>query len=146
MRTSNPPRPLALRTRTANRSWRMPRRYPRSSASSAVARPRAARRRNCICPLKFAQPSQIARCSRKGSGDDRIREAAANPLIALLEGHPGIRRVAFNGGMAYRTARLLAPGMFGLRGVRYERMPSTSPRNARMPLGAKVEAWGRIKD
>ena len=88
----------------------------------------------------------IARCSRKGSGDDRIREAAANPLIALLEGHPGIRRVAFNGGMAYRTARLLAPGMFGLRGVRYERMPSTSPRNARMPLGAKVEAWGRIKD
>lgn len=87
----------------------------------------------------------IARCSREGSGDDRIKEAVANPLVALLETHPGIRRVAFNGGMAYRTARLLAPGVFGLSGVECERMPSTSPRNARMPLATKVESWRWIK-
>jgi hypoxanthine-DNA glycosylase len=88
----------------------------------------------------------IAKCNREGSGDDKIEQAVANPLIALLEGHVLIRRVVFNGGMAFRTTRLLVPGLFGLSGVECEHMPSTSPRNARMPLGAKVEAWGRIKD
>jgi hypoxanthine-DNA glycosylase len=87
----------------------------------------------------------IAECSREGSGDDKIQHAVANPLIALLKNHPAIRHVAFNGGMSYRTARLLTPGVFGLPWVGYERMPSTSPRNARMPLAAKVDAWRRIK-
>jgi len=87
----------------------------------------------------------IGRCSREGSGDDKIKHAIANPLTALLRDHPAIRRVFFNGGMAYRTARLLTPGVFGLPRVECEQMPSTSPRNARMPLAAKVEAWGRIK-
>jgi TDG/mug DNA glycosylase family protein len=88
----------------------------------------------------------IARCSREGSGDDKIKHAIANPIIALLKDHPAIRRVFFNGGMAYRTARLLTPGVFGLPWVECEQMPSTSPRNARMPLAAKVEAWRRIRD
>jgi double-stranded uracil-DNA glycosylase len=86
----------------------------------------------------------IARCSREGSGDDKITDAVANPLITLLEDHPAIRRVFFNGGMAFRTARLLVPRLFGLSGVACEQMPSTSPRNARMPLAAKAEAWRRI--
>lgn len=86
----------------------------------------------------------ISRCSREGSGDDKIEDAVTNPLVELLEEHPAIRRVAFNGGMAYRTARLLVPGLLALPGVECERMPSTSPRNARMPLAAKVEAWRRI--
>jgi double-stranded uracil-DNA glycosylase len=88
----------------------------------------------------------IARCSREGSGDDKIEQAVANPLVALLEDHASIRRVFFNGAMAFRTARLLVPGLFGLSGVECEQLPSTSPRNARMPLAAKVEAWGRIRD
>jgi double-stranded uracil-DNA glycosylase len=87
----------------------------------------------------------IASCSREGSGDDKIEQAVANPLIALLEGHTSIRRVVFNGGMAFRTARLLVPGLFGISGVECEQMPSTSPRNARMSLAAKVEAWGRVR-
>jgi len=88
----------------------------------------------------------IAECSREGSGDDKIQHAVANPLIPLLKNHPVIRRVFFNGGMAYRTARLLLPGIFELSGVELERLPSTSPRNARMPLAAKVEAWSRVRD
>jgi double-stranded uracil-DNA glycosylase len=88
----------------------------------------------------------IAECSREGSGDDKIQHAVANPLIPLLEDHPAIRHIAFNGGMAYRTARLLTPGVFGLPWVEYEQMPSTSPRNARMPLAAKVEAWSQARD
>ncbi len=53
----------------------------------------------------------IAECSREGSGDDKIQHAVANPVIPLLKNHPAIRRVFFNGGMAYRTARLLLPGI-----------------------------------
>jgi double-stranded uracil-DNA glycosylase len=88
----------------------------------------------------------IATCSREGSGDDKIRDAIANPLAALLRDHAAIRRVLFNGGMAYRTARLLSPGVFALPSVECEQMPSTSPRNARMPPPAKGEAWSRIRD
>jgi hypoxanthine-DNA glycosylase len=85
----------------------------------------------------------IARCNREGSGDDRIADARPNPLISLLEEHPSIRHIAFNGGMALKTARELVPAVFSLPGVSCERMPSTSPRNARMPFAAKVEEWRR---
>jgi hypoxanthine-DNA glycosylase len=88
----------------------------------------------------------IARCSREGSGDDRITDPVVNPLISLLDEHPRIRHVAFNGGTAYATARGLAPGIFSLPGVEVERLPSTSPRHARMRLAEKAEAWSEIKD
>ena len=87
----------------------------------------------------------IAECAREGSGDDRIQHAAANGLAGLLREHPRIRRVAFNGGTAHATARALAPELFSLPGVLCERLPSTSPRNARMRLADKVEAWRQIK-
>lgn len=88
----------------------------------------------------------IARCSREGSGDDRITAARPNPLAPLLEQHAYIRHVAFNGGTAYTTARALTPDVFSLPEIHCERLPSTSPRNARMRLADKVEAWSRIKD
>jgi hypoxanthine-DNA glycosylase len=88
----------------------------------------------------------IARCAREGSGDDRIKHARANPLLDLLEEHRHIRHVAFNGGMAYRTARTLTPRMFSLARIAVERLPSTSPRHARMRLVEKAEVWRRIKE
>jgi len=87
----------------------------------------------------------IAECTREGSGDDRIEDARANALVTLLEDHPRIGHVAFNGGTAHATARALAPELFSLPGVLCERLPSTSPRNARMRLADKVEAWARVK-
>jgi hypoxanthine-DNA glycosylase len=86
----------------------------------------------------------IARCMRVGSGDDRIEEAAPNPLLDLWAEYPRIRRIAFNGGTAHRTARRFAPDMLQLAGVGCEQLPSTSPRNARISLPTKVEAWRRI--
>lgn len=86
----------------------------------------------------------IARCAREGSGDDRIQNEVANPLVGLLADHPRIRHVAFNGGTAYATARALAPSFFSLPGVHVERLSSTSPRHARMRLAGKAERWRRI--
>jgi TDG/mug DNA glycosylase family protein len=88
----------------------------------------------------------IARCSREGSGDDRITDAQPNPLAPLLERHAYIRHVAFNGGTAYTTTRALTPDVFSLPNIHFERLPSTSPRNARMRLADKVEVWRRMKE
>lgn len=87
----------------------------------------------------------IAQCVREGSGDDRIEDALANRLIALLAENARIRHVAFNGGTAFSTARAMTPEIFALPGVQIERLPSTSPRHARMRLAEKAAAWRRIK-
>ena len=88
----------------------------------------------------------IAECAREGSGDDRIEHEVANPLVNLLAEHQRIRHVAFNGGTAFSTARVMTPGIFSMPHARCERLPSTSPRNARMRLAEKVEAWRQITD
>ena len=88
----------------------------------------------------------IARCAREGSGDDRIQHATANPIVDLIVEHTHIRHVVFNGGTAHSTARTLAPELFSLPSVDCERLPSTSPRHARMRLADKLEAWRQITD
>jgi len=88
----------------------------------------------------------IAECAREGSGDDRIEHEVANPLVDLLAEHQRIRHVAFNGGAAFASARLMTPEIFSMPDVGYERLPSTSPRNARMRMAEKVEAWRQIAD
>jgi hypoxanthine-DNA glycosylase len=88
----------------------------------------------------------IAECSREGSGDDRIEREVANPLAGLLSKHPHIGHIAFNGGTAYATARALSPQILSVRVVEFARLPSTSPRNARMRLIDKVGEWRQIKD
>ena len=87
----------------------------------------------------------IAECAREGSGDDRIQNPAANPILDLLVGHPLLGHVAFNGGTASAKALTLTPDIFSLPSVQCERLPSTSPRHARMRLADKVESWRRIK-
>jgi len=87
----------------------------------------------------------IAECSREGSGDDAIMDATPNSLSRLLGEFPDIRSIAFNGGTALRTARLFAPDVFERDDLACERLPSTSPRNARLSVSAKLEAWSRIK-
>jgi double-stranded uracil-DNA glycosylase len=86
----------------------------------------------------------IAECAREGSGDDRIQQEVANPLVDLLAEHERIGHVAFNGGTAFTTARVMTPEIFSMPEIHCERLPSTSPRNARMRLVDKVEAWARI--
>lgn len=87
----------------------------------------------------------IAECTREGSGDDAIMDATPNSLSRLLHEFPDIRGIAFNGGTALRTARLFAPDLFERGELSCERLPSTSPRNARLPVAAKLETWSLIK-
>jgi hypoxanthine-DNA glycosylase len=87
----------------------------------------------------------IARCQREGSGDDAIESEQPNRLLELLDEHPDVRHIAFNGSMAWQTARRHLPEVFRSDRVQCERMPSTSPKHATRTLEEKVAEWARIK-
>ena len=81
-------------------------------------------------------------CVRPGSLDARIRAdtVVPNDIPGLLDAHPGIRRICFNGATAealFRRHVLPAIPM----PPEHVRLPSTSPAHAAMSFDAKLEAW-----
>ena len=87
----------------------------------------------------------IHRCTRQGSADSTIRADESNELVELLDAHPLIRHIGFNGRKAEETAIKNVPQLFD-SGVVCQRFPSTSPANASLSLAAKVTSWARLKD
>jgi len=96
---------------------------------------------------KIALWDVLASCYRPGSMDADIRtgDAIANDFSGFLAAHPGVVQVFFNGATAHRFyERLAVPALAGSdSGLRYERLPSSSPANAAMPLAEKVRVWRR---
>jgi hypoxanthine-DNA glycosylase len=94
--------------------------------------------------LAFVQSSRLALwdvcglAERVASADATIRAELPNEIPALLDAHPGIRIVAFNGA----TARRLYDRHFERRpSITYLPLPSTSPAHASLGFAAKLEAW-----
>jgi hypoxanthine-DNA glycosylase len=78
----------------------------------------------------------FASCERAGSLDKAIRDAVPNPLAALQESAPALRRICFNGGTASRRIREVeALGFEALV------LPSTSPAHAGMSFAEKLARW-----
>ena len=72
---------------------------------------------------------------REASADSTIRRERPNAIDRLLEAHPLIRAVAFNG----TTARRLYDRHFARRAdLAYLALPSTSPAHARLDFAAKL--------
>ncbi|MFN2425159.1 MAG: DNA-deoxyinosine glycosylase [Candidatus Binatia bacterium] len=82
-------------------------------------------------------------CHRDGSLDARIRPdtQVANDFAVFLRAHPLVERVLFNGAKAEQCYRqhVLRYGIGA--GLRYERLPSTSPANASWSFARKLAAW-----
>lgn len=81
-------------------------------------------------------------CVRPGSLDSAIQAGTRvpNDFAAFFAAHPGIRLVCFNGAEAQQSfARYVLPG-FPAAGLRYVRLPSTSPAHV-MAFERKVAAW-----
>jgi double-stranded uracil-DNA glycosylase len=75
---------------------------------------------------------------REASADATIRCEIPNAIDRLLDAHPSIRAVAFNG----TGARRLHDRHFPRRpGLTYLAMPSTSPAHARLDFAAKLAQW-----
>lgn len=92
----------------------------------------------------------IRRCRREGSLDASIERDSieANDFAALLERHPGIRCIAFNGAMAEQSfRRLVLPELLQQpqhKGkIQRLRLPSSSPAHASLSLTDKITVWRR---
>jgi hypoxanthine-DNA glycosylase len=80
---------------------------------------------------------------REASADSTIRMERPNAIGSLLDQHPLIRAVAFNG----TGARRLHDRHFPRRAdITYLALPSTSPAHARIDFAAKMTRWAALRD
>jgi TDG/mug DNA glycosylase family protein len=84
-----------------------------------------------------------ASAQRIASADTTIAREVPNTIDALLDTHPGIRAVAFNGS----GARRLYDRHFARRPeLRYVALPSTSPAHARLGFDEKFARWVVLRE
>jgi hypoxanthine-DNA glycosylase len=80
---------------------------------------------------------------REASADSTIRRERPNAIDRLLDAHPLIRAVAFNGNGAQR----LYGRHFARRAdLAYLALPSTSPAHARLDFAAKRARWTALRE
>lgn len=80
---------------------------------------------------------------REASADASIRREQPNAIDRLLDDHPLIRAVAFNG----TGTRRLHDRHFARRpGLDYLALPSTSPAHARLDFAAKLGQWSALRE
>jgi TDG/mug DNA glycosylase family protein len=103
--------------------------------------------------LRILQANRVAlwdvlkECYRESALDADIVEASivANDFAGFFDRHPEVRRVYFNGARAEQAFRkYVLPGLTGMGNIQLVRLPSTSPANASIPAGKKLEAWLQI--
>ena len=98
--------------------------------------------------LRFVRDQGIALwdvcgiAERALSADSSIRREVPNAIAALLDTHPGIATVAFNGTTAERLYDRHFPRR---RGLAYLSLPSTSPAHARLDFTAKLARWQALR-
>jgi hypoxanthine-DNA glycosylase len=85
----------------------------------------------------------IAQARREGSLDSRIRDHAANDVVALVRSLPNLAAVAFNGGTAARIG-IEALAQSG-RSLDFVKLPSSSPAYAAVPYTAKLREWEGLR-
>lgn len=79
----------------------------------------------------------VRTCERPGSADSRIKNPAPNDIAGFARAHPTLRLVALNGSTAGRLYHRFAevPDLPSVT------LPSTSPANAAVAFGEKVQRW-----
>ena len=85
-------------------------------------------------------------CRRAGSLDASIKASTiqANDFASFFRSHKGIGRVFFNGSTAEATyVRHVLCSVESL-GLRYTRLPSTSPAHAALSFEQKLAAWRTV--
>jgi len=79
----------------------------------------------------------LANCERKGSLDIHIKNQVENDIEGLLQKHPKIKTILFNGKESYKY---FDRKFKHLEGITYHVLPSTSPANT-IGFDKKLEAW-----
>lgn len=105
---------------------------------------------NRITALKQARVALwdvLKSCTRATSLDSDIDETSAYPndFEAFFANHPNVRMVCFNGAAAENLFRKFVPlSQTNLKKLRFMRLPSSSPANARLTFENKKNAWRAI--
>lgn len=89
----------------------------------------------------------LRQCRRKGSLDRAIARASeeANDIPGFLQAHPHIRQLFFNGAAAEQLFRRhVLPRLPDPQCLLLERLPSSSPANARWSAARKSAAWRKL--
>ena len=88
----------------------------------------------------------MASCVRKGSLDSDIDEASIvpNDFPAFFDAHPQIGHVFFNGAKAEACFLRYVSLQISDRGLKFTRLPSTSPAHASSSLEKKLRAWRAV--
>lgn len=91
----------------------------------------------------FALWDVLQSCERQGSLDSSIVSSTITPndFAAFLASHPGVRRIFFNGAAAETAFRRFVIPALPALSCSLQRLPSTSPANARFRLQQHLEAW-----
>ena len=81
-------------------------------------------------------------CIRAGSLDSAIKDGSREPndFQSFFRRYPGIKLVGFNGAEAARSFNTYVLPRLSVGGLRFVRLPSTSPAHVRT-LEQKLEAW-----
>ena len=90
----------------------------------------------------------MASCVREGSLDADIDEASIvpNDFRAFFDAHPRVKHVFFNGAKAEDCFHRFVRPPVSERGLRFTRLPSTSPAHASLSLQQKIKAWRTVAD
>jgi TDG/mug DNA glycosylase family protein len=81
-------------------------------------------------------------CKRVGSADSRIRNPLPNDIAGFIGAHPSVRLIALNG----TTAGHLYHRFAEVPDIPSVMLPSTSPANAAVTFGEKVQKWSIVKE
>ncbi|MEO8006918.1 MAG: DNA-deoxyinosine glycosylase [Betaproteobacteria bacterium] len=90
----------------------------------------------------------MASCIRVGSLDADIDEESivANDFHTFFAAHPRVKRVFFNGAKAETCFHRYVLPHVSDRGLRFTRLPSTSPAHASLSSLQKLKAWRAVAD
>jgi hypoxanthine-DNA glycosylase len=107
-----------------------------------------ARRLELLTRASIALWDVLAAGHRRGSLDSAIKRSSVivNDIAALLERHPSIEVVCFNGRTAESLYRRLVLPKLDTRSAALplQVLPSTSPAHAGVPFAIKLERWSFV--
>lgn len=97
----------------------------------------------CLIKAGVAVWDVLASCYREGSLDSEIDDVSvfANDFVNFFREHPLIRSVYFNGTKAETSFHKWVRPVLTMRGLTFQRLPSSSPANASYSLEKKCLAW-----
>jgi TDG/mug DNA glycosylase family protein len=108
-----------------------------------------AKRKQILKKNRIALWDVAAAAHRPGSLDSSIvgKSVVVNDFRRFFRTHPRIRLVCFNGAKAAALYRRRGLPMLGSEypGIRYQRLPSTSPAHAAMSFDRKLARWRLVR-